>query len=153
MPKVKGKDHYNWKHGQSGTKLHFIWIEMRQRCENPEHKRFMLYGARGICVCSEWHDFGVFHKWSMENGYTEGLSIERKDNNGSYEPNNCRWATQKEQTNNTRRSKLIEYQGMTCSLATWSEVLSMNYNVLRSRLRIGWSPKKAFETPERVRHI
>ena len=136
------------KHGMSGTKIYYIWIEMRQRCNNHDNKRYKLYGKRGISVCKEWdNSFSKFYEWAKENGYGEGLSIDRIDNNGDYKPNNCRWVTQKEQNNNTRRCNFITYKGKAKSLKQWSEYLGLNYNTLRSRLRIGWSPKKAFETP------
>lgn len=134
-------------HGQSGTKLHYVWIEMRQRCSNPEHRRFSLYGARGIKVCNEWQLFEVFYKWAKSSGYQEGLSLDRIDNDGNYEPNNCRWATQIQQVNNTRVTKMVTYRGRTQSLSDWSRELNLNYYTLRSRLRIGWSVQKIFETP------
>lgn len=139
-------------HGMSGTKIYYIWIEMRQRCNNSDHKRYRLYGARGISVCKEWDDsFEEFHHWSLENGYKEGLSIDRIDNDGNYCPNNCRWVTQKVQNNNSRNCRFITYKGKKQSLKRWAEELGLNYNTLRSRLRIGWKPKKAFETPMRGR--
>lgn len=147
MPKAKGQKHYNWKHGLSRSRVYFVWIEMRQRCGNPNHKHFDLYGRRGIQVCHEWQDFRSFYSWAISNGYQAGLSIERKDNDGNYSPDNCKWVGQKEQTDNTRRSKLISYNGQTKSLRAWADSLGENYNTLRSRLRIGWLPNKVLEVP------
>lgn len=133
-------------HNKSNTKLHLVWITMRQRCNNDKSQRFELYGGRGIKVCREWdEDFMSFYRWSLSNGYKEGLSIDRIDNNGDYEPDNCRWVDQKEQNNNTRRTNFITYKGKTQSLKQWSEELNLNYSTLRSRLRIGWSVEESFE--------
>jgi hypothetical protein len=94
----------NYKHGFKHTRLYNIWIAMHERCENPKADNFKYYGARGISICTEWHDAATFLKWATENGYRDNLSIDRHPNNdGNYEPSNCRWATQKEQVNNSRK--------------------------------------------------
>lgn len=91
------------KHGMEGTKIYHVWKSMKQRCFNSNHKSFKYYGGRGITVCDEWkNDFQAFYDWAMANGYKEGLTIDRIDANGNYEPSNCEWVTQK-QNNSHRR--------------------------------------------------
>ncbi len=96
----------NTTHGKYHTRLHGIWNGMKQRCNNPNNHKYKDYGGRGISVCVEWEDdFGAFYEWSMSNGYAEGLSVDRIDNDGNYCPGNCRWATATEQRHNRRDSK------------------------------------------------
>ena len=121
---------------------------MLQRCYNENDVNYHLYGGRGIEVHPDWReDFVKFHTWSIENGYTEGLTIDRIDNDGSYTPSNCRWATQKTQCNNTSRNVTYTYNGMTKNITQWAEYIGINKNTLYARLRIlNWSIEKALTT-------
>ena len=92
------------KHGKCGTKLHRVWLTMRQRCNNPKCKSYQYYGRRGISVCSEWDDYTTFENWAFSHGYAEGLTIERVNVHGNYCPENCTWIPLAEQMKNTTRT-------------------------------------------------
>ena len=96
-------------HGLTNSRLYSIWNGMKQRCSNPNRNRYKHYGGRGIKVCEEWEkSFETFRAWALANGYAEDLSIDRIDCDGNYCPENCRWATIKEQQNNRRNNKRLE---------------------------------------------
>ena len=103
------------KHGLFRTRLYNIWNNMKMRVNNPQHTHYQSYGGRGITICDEWkNDFMSFHDWAMSNGYSDELSIDRIDNDGNYEPNNCRWTNQVIQSRNQRirRNNTSGYRGV-----------------------------------------
>jgi hypothetical protein len=102
-----GSAHHRYIHGETRTPLYRVWAKMRERCGRPNDAKYPLYGGRGISVCPEWLDFITFSAWAHDNGYQQGLSIDRVDNNGNYEPSNCRWATQKEQQRNRVDNRVV----------------------------------------------
>ncbi|OQA48413.1 MAG: hypothetical protein BWY46_01420 [Firmicutes bacterium ADurb.Bin300] len=139
---------YAVKHGQSYTKLYSVWHHIKGRCygNDSQHKKY--YSLRGITMCEEWkNDFVKFQKWALSNGYKEGLTIDRIDVNGNYSPNNCRWATPREQSNNKRNTLFITYNGVTHSVSEWSEIMGLPYHVVFKRHRKGWSAKRTLTTP------
>jgi hypothetical protein len=94
-------------HGLYKHPLYIVWKNMRQRCYNKKYDRYSDWGGRGIKICDEWlNDFKVFYDWATANGYSAGLTIDRIDNDGNYEPNNCRWATNAEQQLNKRKKAI-----------------------------------------------
>lgn len=138
----------NEKHGLSKTRLHRIWCKMKERCLNENNPAYKWYGGRGINVCKEWlDDFVSFYNWSIKNGYSDDLSIDRIDVNGNYEPNNCRWIPLKEQALNTRNTKFLTYNGETKTVAEWCEIKGIKRTTLLNRIRSGYSAEECFEVP------
>ena len=131
---------------EKSQRLYHIWCAMRNRCESNSNIHYNEYGGRGITVCKEWHDWMIFKDWSLNHGYKDDLTIDRIDTNGNYEPNNCRWVTQKEQANNTRSNKYLTYKGRTQTLSQWCEELGLDYFRTKARLNTcGYSVEDAFE--------
>jgi hypothetical protein len=129
-------------HGMSRTRLNIIWRNMKTRCENKNDKFYHRYGARGICVCYDWHSFQSFMKWATSSGYEKNLTIDRINNDGNYEPNNCRWATWIEQANNMSRNHFLTFNGETMTLMEWHRRTGINYSTIRSRVGKGWSTER-----------
>ena len=133
-------------HGKSNTRLFRIWAHIKDRCFNENNDAYKNYGGRGISMCLEWkNDFMSFYNWAKENGYNNNLTIDRKDNNGNYEPKNCRWITAKEQHRNTRRNKFLIYNGEKHCISEWAEILGLRKDTILSRLKNGWSIERALE--------
>jgi len=131
----------NKRHGHHKTPIYRVWCHMLERCNNQTDAAFHNYGGRGICVCLKWLSFEEFLKDMGEK--PKRLTIERIDNDGNYEPSNCKWATRKEQTRNTRHNVMIKYAGETKCISEWAEELGINYQTLYSRLK-KLPPKSAF---------
>ena len=135
----------NTTHGLSNTKEHIAWTNMKQRCHNKNNKNYKNWGGRKIKVCDRWQN-------SFENFYKDmgkrptGTSLDRIDGNGNYEPNNCRWATIKEQNNNTRRNHPLTFNGKTQNISQWANEIGIDYYILYSRIWRGWSVERALTT-------
>lgn len=135
---------YEW-HNHTGTKIYAIWRGMRERCFNADNKKYKYYGGRGITVCERWRDsFALFLKDMGEP--SKGLTLDRIDNDGDYEPSNCRWATRKQQAIN-RRIRRFTLNGETLSVAEWSQRLGLKKPALSRRLR-RWPLEKALSMPK-----
>lgn len=137
-----------YKHLMSRTRLYSIWRGIIERCTNKNHVFFHRYGGRGITVCDEWStDFVPFMQWSYENGYSEGLTIDRIDNDGDYSPDNCRWVTMKVQRNNASTNKNLTFNGKTMNVTQWADELEVSRQALYSRLKKGWSVEETLSIP------
>ena len=131
-------------HGERKTRLYTIWVDMRARCSRKSEPSYKNYGERGISVCKEWNDsFLKFKEWAIENGYSEDLTIDRIDVNGNYCPENCRWATAKEQANNKRTNLYITINGTTHTATEWCEINGIKYSTAMRRRQRGWPLEKA----------
>lgn len=129
-------------------RLYSIWIDMRRRCYNSNRNSYKYYGNKGIKVCDEWkNNFMSFYNWAIINGYKDNLTIDRIDVNGNYEPNNCRWATLKEQANNTNGNHYVLYKNKKMTLKQFSENYNINYDLVKNRIRLGWDIEKILNTP------
>ena len=130
------------KHRMTSTPTYKSWESMRRRCMNSRAHNYYLYGGRGIAVCSRWLN-------SFENFYEDmgerpvGKSLDRIDNNGNYEPQNCKWSTPEEQQNNTRHNNNITYNGQTMSLSRWARFTGIERSKLWHRINNGWSVERA----------
>lgn len=135
-------------HGKR-CRLNRIWRQMRQRCLNANDSSYPYYGGRGIRIHPVWSDFTIFREWALSNGYQDGLEIDRRDNDGDYCPENCRWASHVTQARNKRNNRRLTHNGITLSMAEWCDRLGLNYGAVSHRMRLGWTVEKAFLTPVR----
>lgn len=141
----------NVTHNMSRTRVYKTYCSMKERCLNPNSKKYPDYGGRGIKLSEEWDSFEKFYQWSIENGYTEDLTLDRIDVNGDYEPSNCRWADMKVQSNNKRNNRYIEHNGITKTLSEWAEHYGIKRVTLASRLdRQGLSFEEAINKEVRI---
>jgi len=133
------------KHGLSGTSSYNTWASMIQRCTNNNSDCYENYGGRGITVCDKWLTFEGFYE-DMGDRPNE-KTLDRKNVNGNYFKDNCKWATEKEQCNNMRNNVNITYNNKTQTLSQWSVELGIHRGTLNNRLfRSGWPIEKAFQT-------
>lgn len=129
------------------TRISSIWKGMMGRCYNKSYKGYKNYGGRNIQVCPEWHNPLVFQEWAFANGYADDLTLDRIDNNGDYCPENCRWITMFEQSQNRRNCVYLEYQGKRQTLSSWARELNVSEQMLGSRLKADWPVEDLLFTP------
>ena len=145
---AKGEKCVFYKHGWSQFPIYAVYIQMVARCHNPNHRCYPNYGGRGIAVCDEWrNNREVFFKWAETNGYKEGLSLDRIDNNKGYSPENCRWTDRFTQQNNTRRNRKLKANGEVHSMSEWARIRGMSKHTIEHRLELGWSEEDAVLRP------
>lgn len=139
------------KHGDrpKGRKkrLYHIWLNMRERCNNPNHKQYSRYGGRGVYVCKEWDDYSSFREWAYKVGYSDDLTLDRRDNDGGYTPQNCRWATRKEQANNRHSNHILTLDGVSDNIEGWVRRTGLPRHVIDGRIKRGWDDRKTLTTP------
>jgi len=131
-------------HGGFGTPEYAVWASIKSRCSDPDNRDY--YG-RGITVCKRWDDSFESFLADMGKRPSKQHSIDRKDNNGNYEPGNCRWVTRKEQERNKRSNRILTLNGKSQPIVVWSEELGIHQKLIACRLRRGWSEKDALTVP------
>ena len=139
---------YN-RHGLSKTPEYNAWVNMKARCLNPNHKAYSDYGGRGISVCDRWLNLENFLA-DMGSRPTAKHSLDRIDNNGDYSAENCKWSTKAEQSNNQRTNRLITIGCVTLNIAQWTKEMGFGQNVIKDRLKLGWSEFDAVMTPVHI---
>ena len=141
---------HNYKHGSRKTRIYNIYHKMKARCYNPNYAEAQYYIDRKITICDEWlNSFIKFRDWAYANGYQDNLSIDRIDVNKGYSPDNCRWATPKQQGRNKRSNIKITLGNKTQCLVEWCEELGLNYSAILARIERGWDYERALTTPIR----
>ena len=143
---INGKK--NIKHNLSNSRLYRIYAHIKERCTYPKCIDYKNYGGRGIKMCEEWlKDFKSFYDWAISHGYKDNLTIDRIDNNGNYEPNNCRWTSRKIQCSNKRNNHLIVFNNKTQTVTQWAKEFNVLPSLFINRLKRGWSVEKTLTTP------
>lgn len=124
-------------HGMSKSKLYSSWELMKSRCYYPQNNRYYRYGGRGIKVCDEWLSFERFKEWALKNGYKEGLTLERKNIDKNYEPDNCCWITKEEQARNKCNTVWVVYKGERMCMSVFAREMGVSINVISNRIKKG----------------
>lgn len=134
---------------QENKNIYWAWKSMKQRCLNPRCAAYKNYGARGITICEEWMEFEPFCEWALHSGYKRGLDLDRRDNSGGYSPENCRWITRRENTNNRRKTIFLEVDGVRNPRTEWERQLHLPKGILKA-----WFETHGYEyTVSRIKEI
>ncbi len=142
----------NYKHGMAGTPLYNVWASMIQRCEDPNHEAFHLYGGSGVFVCHEWRrDFTTFYNWAIANGWKKGLEIDKDTKGGAiYSPENCLLVTKKQNCNKRRNNKVLVFNGVSKTMSEWSDESGIHQDNIYNRLKLGWSVERTITEPVKI---
>lgn len=136
-------------HGMEGTSIYHIWKSMRSRCDRTKHIHYKNYGGRGISYTKRWEKFENFY--ADMGARPPGMTLDRINNTAGYSKENCRWATHKQQSRNTRKNKIIVFRGETKCLVEWAEIVGLRPDTIGQRLQKGWSVEAALLTPVQFR--
>jgi hypothetical protein len=124
-------------------RLFKIWQGMKRRCLNKKADKYLRWGGRGIKICDDWFDFEKFYIWAINNGYKNNLTLDRKNVNGDYCPQNCRWVTAQEQARNRTNNRYLTVNGETKLIVEWAEINDINESTIRHRIASGRNPEEA----------
>lgn len=142
--------HGDAKKRSKKLRLYSIWQGMKARCEKEYASHYKYYGGKGISVCNEWQSYSIFRDWALLNGYNDNLSIERINSDSNYCPENCIWATSKEQSWNTSQVIRIIHKNKEYTTRDLSNITGLNIDLIRNRLYKGWSIEQIINTPHRT---
>jgi hypothetical protein len=147
-PDLAERNRARAKHGLADSKVYNLWRGMMRRCYDEKSKDYPRYGGRGISVCDRWH---LVENFVADMGAAPvGMSLDRKDNEGAYSPENCRWAGAKVQARNKRSNIVVEYLGEALTVAEWAERTGIERKTLEYRIRVGWEAQRALTTPSLI---
>lgn len=154
IAKITGEKSHFYKHGLSQSRINRIYRLMKRRCLNKADLAYPKYGGRGIKICDEWlNDFMSFYSWSMENGYSDDLTLDRIDVNGDYSPTNCRWVDMVVQQNNRTNNVKITFAGEEHTIPEWARITGLTRSAIDHRLKRGWSVEEALSLPMHSRRV
>ena len=135
----------NYKHGCRNTKLYRILSQMKTRCYNSNYEHFKYYGGKGVTIHKDWlDDFVNFKEWSLNNGYQDGLEIDRIDRDGNYCPQNCKWSTRVQQVRNRSNTLMFTIDNETKPFAEWCDIHNINYKLAHARYKKGFGIEEIF---------
>lgn len=141
-------------HGETNTRLHHIWSSMKARCYYTKAINYPNYGGRGIRVCAEWRNgYMAFRNWALKNGYTEKSTIDRKNVNGNYCPENCQWISAFDQQSNKTNNRNITIGEITNTVTEWGRIYGIDPQAIWARLNRGWNGKDAVIVPSGKKRI
>lgn len=136
-------------HGMWKTRLYNIWRNMKSRCKHPRGRDSKIYES--ITYCEEWEKFKAFSEWALSHGYSDELTLDRKDNSLGYSPDNCRWVSWKEQGCNRSNNRFITWHGKTQTIYNWEVELGFGKGAITQRINHGWSVEDALTIPAKKR--